>query len=42
MYLRSTPEVVHERMQRRGRQEEKGVPLQYLRNVSEGAVLLHF
>lgn len=35
VYLRSTPEVVHERMQRRNRPEESKIPLDYLRKVHE-------
>lgn len=34
VYLRTTPEVVHDRMVKRGRSEEAGVPLDYLRQVS--------
>lgn len=33
VYLRSTPEVVHGRMLKRGRSEEAGVPLEYLKVV---------
>lgn len=33
VYLRSTPEVVHQRMQQRGRAEEAGVPLAYLQRI---------
>ncbi|KAK7082682.1 hypothetical protein SK128_008804 [Halocaridina rubra] len=33
VYLRSTPEVVHNRMLKRGRAEEAGVPLEYLKLV---------
>nr|XP_053651355.1 deoxynucleoside kinase-like [Cherax quadricarinatus]XP_053651356.1 deoxynucleoside kinase-like [Cherax quadricarinatus] len=33
VYLRSTPEIVHSRMLRRGRSEEAGVPLEYLQVV---------
>lgn len=35
VYLRSTPEVVHERMQIRNRPEESRIPLDYLRKVHE-------
>lgn len=33
VYLRSTPETVHSRMIERGRSEEAGVPLEYLKQV---------
>ena len=33
VYLRTTPEVVFERMRQRGRAEEASVPLEYLRRV---------
>lgn len=33
VYLRSTPETVHNRMIERGRSEEAGVPLEYLKQV---------
>ncbi|MCL4123810.1 UNVERIFIED_CONTAM: hypothetical protein GTU68_061870 [Idotea baltica] len=33
VYLRTTPEVVYERMKKRGRTEEAGVPLEYLKKV---------
>ncbi|XP_018006656.1 deoxynucleoside kinase isoform X2 [Hyalella azteca] len=33
VYLQSTPEVVHQRMQKRGRSEEAGVPLAYLQKL---------
>lgn len=33
VYLRSTPETVHSRMLERGRSEEAGVPLEYLKQV---------
>ncbi|CAL4180663.1 unnamed protein product, partial [Meganyctiphanes norvegica] len=35
VYLRSTPEIVHKRMMKRGRTEEAGVPLQYLKQVHD-------
>lgn len=35
MYLRTTPEVVYERMQLRARREEETVPLKYLRQIHE-------
>lgn len=35
MYLRTTPEVVYQRMQARGRKEEDSVPLEYLRQIHE-------
>ena len=34
VYLRSTPEIVYERMKARGRKEEAGVPLDYLKRAS--------
>ncbi|KAL7639198.1 UNVERIFIED_CONTAM: hypothetical protein RMT77_010732 [Armadillidium vulgare] len=33
VYLRTTPEVVYERMKLRGRKEEKNVPLEYMKQV---------
>ncbi|GAB1863245.1 Deoxynucleoside kinase [Camponotus japonicus] len=35
VYLRTTPEVVYQRMQARGRKEEDSVPLEYLRQIHE-------
>lgn len=35
MYLRTTPEVVYQRMQARGRKEEDSVSLEYLRQIHE-------
>ncbi|KAF5287481.1 hypothetical protein FQA39_LY04109 [Lamprigera yunnana] len=35
VYLRSTPEVVYNRMKNRKRPEEKGVPLQYLKELHD-------
>lgn len=35
MYLRTTPEIVYQRMQTRGRKEEDSVPLEYLRQIHE-------
>jgi deoxyadenosine/deoxycytidine kinase len=35
VYLRTDPKVCHERMQRRARSEEGGVPLEYLRRIHE-------
>ena len=34
VYLKTTPEVVYGRMQHRGRQEEVGTPLEYLKDLS--------
>lgn len=35
VYLRTTPEVVYERMKKRGRSEESTVPLEYLHQLHE-------
>uniref|UniRef100_A0A6A7G0G5 Deoxynucleoside kinase-like isoform X1 n=1 Tax=Hirondellea gigas TaxID=1518452 RepID=A0A6A7G0G5_9CRUS len=35
VYLRTSPEVVHDRMKRRGRTEEAGVPITYLQRVHD-------
>uniref|UniRef100_A0A1B6CFZ0 Deoxynucleoside kinase domain-containing protein n=1 Tax=Clastoptera arizonana TaxID=38151 RepID=A0A1B6CFZ0_9HEMI len=35
VYLRSTPKVVYERMQKRNRPEEKNVPLEYLTKIHQ-------
>ncbi|KAJ8923106.1 hypothetical protein NQ315_001659 [Exocentrus adspersus] len=35
VYLRSTPDVVYERVKARGRPEETGLPLQYLRDLHD-------
>ncbi|KAK5646195.1 hypothetical protein RI129_004659 [Pyrocoelia pectoralis] len=35
IYLRASPEVVYQRMRERNREEEKSVPLQYLREMHE-------
>ncbi|XP_025159972.1 deoxynucleoside kinase-like [Harpegnathos saltator] len=35
VYLRTTPEVVYQRMQARARKEEESVPLEYLRQIHE-------
>lgn len=35
VYLRSTPEVVYERMKARGRPEEKSVSLEYLQQLHD-------
>lgn len=35
VYLRTTPEVCHERMKRRARSEEAGVPLDYLKRLHD-------
>lgn len=35
MYLRSTPEVVYERMKARGRPEESSVSLEYLQQLHD-------
>lgn len=35
VYLRSTPEIVYERIQKRARSEEKCVPLEYLKQLHE-------
>lgn len=35
VYLRASPEVCHERTKKRGRKEESGVPLDYLRRLHD-------
>lgn len=35
VYLRTTPEVCYERMKRRAREEEAGVPIDYLRRIHD-------
>ncbi|XP_068223467.1 deoxynucleoside kinase-like isoform X2 [Palaemon carinicauda] len=35
VYLKTTPEIVHDRMLKRGRSEEAGVPLEYLKQVHD-------
>lgn len=35
MYLRTTPEVVYERMKARARSEEKCIPFEYLKQLHE-------
>jgi len=35
IYMRSTPEIVYERMQRRMRREEKSVTIEYLKEIHE-------
>ncbi|XP_014468352.1 PREDICTED: deoxynucleoside kinase-like isoform X2 [Dinoponera quadriceps] len=35
VYLRTTPEIVYQRMQARARKEEESVPLEYLRQIHE-------
>lgn len=35
VYLRTSPEVVYQRMQLRARKEEETVPLEYLRQIHE-------
>ncbi|XP_011175377.1 deoxynucleoside kinase isoform X2 [Solenopsis invicta] len=35
VYLRTTPEIVYQRMQARARKEEDSVPLEYLRQIHE-------
>lgn len=35
VYLRTTPEIVYERMKTRARSEEECVPLEYLRQLHE-------
>lgn len=35
VYLRTSPEIVYERMKKRGRSEESLVPLEYLQQLHE-------